>query len=457
MASVTKDLDGVACAPCGSPPVVQANGNRRKRLMAALFALGILVGTIAVLAGLFMLVAQRQAPDAYPGLNGFPKTGQVPNKTDGDVVTFVFAFLVGFLIQRSRWCNASAVRDAVLFRSFRNTKPLLMGMMVITGMFTVFESIHVGTPISIVGGAFTVLGLFLFGIGMVLGGACTVSVWIRSAEGSIGALWALVYTFVGMFLFSELWNVMRWPAANYLQTASPKLSILSFGSFNAMTIRSYFGHTWGPVAVLVAGGLQVAVLAFIYRRLLRIERHADAATAGPSRAVPESRLLAVEEMLTPVDTADMATAKAEAQAEAGAQSSVAASAGAHSERTFALGGAGASLDAAGGIGAIAADSSAPWIDLPEWGHVSISKVVDCSGEMCPRPQLLAKRAVVKEMSVGDVLELVVDNPSSPELVPTIMGDIGAIHLGTQRDAVAWHLYIRKERETATTARGGRRR
>lgn len=459
MASVTKTLDGAAvCAPCGSPPVIRANGNRRKRLMAALFALGILAGTIAVLAGVFMLVAQHQAPTAYPGLNGFPKVGKVPSKSAGDVVTFVFAFLVGFLIQRSRWCNASAVRDAVLFRSFRNTKPLLMAMMVITGMFTVFESIHVGTPISIVGGAFTVLGLFLFGIGMVLGGACTVSVWIRSAEGSVGALWALMYTFVGMFLFSELWNVMRWPAANYLQTANPKLSILSFGSFNAMTIRSYFGHTWGPVAVLVAGGLQVAVLAFIYRRLLRIERNAASGSSGTSRATSESELLAVEEMLTPVETAEMVTARASA----GAMPRSSA------EHTLVLddvpaGGGGAAPSGVGaglGAGVLASGAGSgtgAGVDLPNWGHVEVAKVVDCSGEMCPRPQLLAKRAVVKEMAVGDVLELVVDNPSSPALVPTIMSDIGAVHLGTQRDAVSWHLYIRKERDTATAARGGRRR
>lgn len=84
----------------------------------------------------------------------------------------------------------------------------------------------------------------------------------------------------------------------------------------------------------------------------------------------------------------------------------------------------------------------------ELGRLQVDKVLDCSGEMCPRPQLLTKRAVVKEMDVGQVLELVVDNPSSPDLVPTIMNDIGAVHLHTVRTEHEWKLYIRKERELA---------
>lgn len=58
------------------------------------------------------------------------------------------------------------------------------------------------------------LGLFLFGIGMVLAaGACTVSTWVKAAEGNIGAVWALLFTFVGMFLFSLLWSYNLWPPA----------------------------------------------------------------------------------------------------------------------------------------------------------------------------------------------------------------------------------------------------
>ncbi|MHB8620307.1 MAG: sulfurtransferase TusA family protein [Chloroflexota bacterium] len=85
------------------------------------------------------------------------------------------------------------------------------------------------------------------------------------------------------------------------------------------------------------------------------------------------------------------------------------------------------------------------VDLPEIGSISVSHLVDCSGENCPRPQLRTKRAITREMEAGQVMELMVDNPTSPELVPTIMDDIGATHLGTVRTEGMWHLYIRKDR------------
>ncbi len=383
------------------------------------FVLGMLVVTFGVLIGLFLAVGDHLTPASYTGLLGFPKIGTLASKADGDVIAFVFAFIVGFLIQRSRWCNASAIRDAILFKSFRNTKPLLAAMMVVTTMFTIFEAIHVGQPISIIGGAFTVLGLFLFGIGMVLGGSCTVSVWIRSAEGSASALVALLYTFIGMFLFSELWNLLRWPPANYLQTTKPNLSILSFGSFNALTIRSMFGSFWGPVAVLVAGGLQVLILGLLYRKFVRIERaaHQVQITAATAAATATANLTAASKSDKPMAAPDVLVGS--------------------------FVGAGAELDSG-----VPGDMvrSLNEIYLEPWGDIHVDKVLDCSGEMCPRPQLFTKKAIVKEMAVGQVLELVVDNPSSPELVPTIMDSIGASFLGTIRGDHDWKLYIRKETE-----------
>lgn len=404
--------------------VASRDARQGRRPAHLLFPLGILIGTGAVLTLLYLALGERVAPSQYPGLDGFPKTGTVPSKVTGDVVTFVFAFLVGFLIQRSRWCNASSIRDAILFKSFRNTKPLVAAMAVITAMFTVFEVINVGQPINIAGGMFTVLGLFLFGIGMVLGGACTVSVWIRSAEGSVAALWALIYTFVGMFAFSELWNVIRWPAANYLQTTSPNLSVLSFGSYNAMSIRHALGPFWGPVAVAVAGAAQVTILILIYRKFVKVERAAQATSAAVAPAPPVPAVPAVPALVGaavvagPAQPPDLDTAVP-------------------------------ALDAAGGP---APGGDRRGVEIPAIGHVQVDRVLDCSGEMCPRPQLFTKRVVAKEMAVGQVLELVVDNPSTPELIPTIMNDIGAAHLHTVRTGDNWKLYIRKERDLAKSAR-----
>ena len=38
------------------------------------------------------------------------------------LVAFVFGSIVGLLVQRSRFCNTAALRDAMLFKTYRNTK-----------------------------------------------------------------------------------------------------------------------------------------------------------------------------------------------------------------------------------------------------------------------------------------------------------------------------------------------
>ena len=35
-------------------------------------------------------------------------------------VAFIFGSIVGLLVQRSRFCNTAALRDAMLFKTFRN-------------------------------------------------------------------------------------------------------------------------------------------------------------------------------------------------------------------------------------------------------------------------------------------------------------------------------------------------
>ena len=144
------------------------------------------------------------------------------------LVAFVFGSVVGLLVQRSRFCNTAALRDAMLFKTFRNTKALLVAMMILTIGFTAFISIGAGNPMRFDVGVNQILGLFLFGTGMVLAGACTVSTWVKAGEGNFGAIWALIFTFVGMFLFSLIWSYIYWPPAPSAMTGelSVELSLI---------------------------------------------------------------------------------------------------------------------------------------------------------------------------------------------------------------------------------------
>ena len=187
------------------------------------------------------------------------------------LVAFVFGSVVGLLVQRSRFCNTAALRDAMLFKTFRNTKALLVAMMILTIGFTAFISIGAGNPMRFDVGINQILGLFLFGTGMVLAGACTVSTWVKAGEGNFGAIWALIFTFVGMFLFSLIWSYIYWPPAPSAMTGELSIERSQFGFSNAETLQEKTG-----IPAIFFGIIQAAVLYGLYRAIKR----RDAASAG---------------------------------------------------------------------------------------------------------------------------------------------------------------------------------
>ena len=182
------------------------------------------------------------------------------------LVAFVFGSVVGLLVQRSRFCNTAALRDAMLFKTFRNTKALLVAMMILTIGFTAFISIGAGNPMRFDVGINQILGLFLFGVGMVLAGACTVSTWVKAGEGNFGAIWALIFTFVGMFLFSLIWSYIYWPPAPSAMTGELSIERLQFGFSNAETLQEKTG-----IPAIFFGIIQAAVLYGLYRAIKRRE------------------------------------------------------------------------------------------------------------------------------------------------------------------------------------------
>lgn len=187
------------------------------------------------------------------------------------LVAFIFGSVVGLLVQRSRFCNTAALRDAILFKTYRNTKALLVAMMILTFGFTLFLTFDEGNPMHFDVGLNTFAGLFIFGIGMVLAGACTVSTWVKTGEGNVGALWALLFTFVGMFLFSLVWSANYWPPAPASMTGEPNLEALQLGYANARTLQEKLG-----IPAVVFGLVQVGVLWLIYRAIRRKEEAQDA-------------------------------------------------------------------------------------------------------------------------------------------------------------------------------------
>lgn len=81
--------------------------------------------------------------------------------------------------------------------------------------------------------------------------------------------------------------------------------------------------------------------------------------------------------------------------------------------------------------------------LPGHGMVQIYCRVACEGEGCPKPQLLTLKAL-NESPVGSVVEVVTDNLSVVETIPSMMDIYEGVHLGTIRGEENWRIYVRRE-------------
>ena len=80
--------------------------------------------------------------------------------------------------------------------------------------------------------------------------------------------------------------------------------------------------------------------------------------------------------------------------------------------------------------------------LPDGTRVAVKQTVDCMGDSCPRPQLMTKKAL-SAASPGDVIEVLIDNPTSMEAIPPMMPGLGSTHLATVRAERCWRVFVRK--------------
>ena len=83
------------------------------------------------------------------------------------------------------------------------------------------------------------------------------------------------------------------------------------------------------------------------------------------------------------------------------------------------------------------------VTLTDGSEVSVISTVDCIGDSCPRPQLMTRKAVGSAGS-GDVVAVLIDNPTSMEAIPPMCPEIGATHLETLRQDRRWQVLVRKD-------------
>lgn len=128
---------------------------------------------------------------------------------------WVFGIGFGFVLQRGRFCFASAFRDLFLLGYGRNMKGVLVGLAVASIGFGLVMSRQV--PMAYLGilppsanvlplGVHTALGGLLFGVGMVLAGGCVSGSIYRMGEGYVGSWVAFAGVMGGLLASSFSWN-----------------------------------------------------------------------------------------------------------------------------------------------------------------------------------------------------------------------------------------------------------
>src|SRR5262245_55036300 len=130
-------------------------------------------------------------------------------------VFWLFGLAFGFVLQRSRFCFASAFRDLFLLGDARVMKGIIAGLAVATTGFAVlmarllpevgFGGLPPGATVLPLG-IHTLLGGVAFGVGMVLAGGCTSGSLYRAGEGYVGSMVALLGIMVGLEISSYTWN-----------------------------------------------------------------------------------------------------------------------------------------------------------------------------------------------------------------------------------------------------------
>ncbi len=111
---------------------------------------------------------------------------------------FIIGILLGFIIQRGRFCTVALVRESVLRRPialYMVAIILLIHAVGVYGLATFeymeLEEVYFQPVSAIVGG-------LIFGVGMMLAGFCPATMWVRTGEGVITAWIALLCFMVGV-------------------------------------------------------------------------------------------------------------------------------------------------------------------------------------------------------------------------------------------------------------------
>lgn len=127
--------------------------------------------------------------------------------TEQVLIGFVLiGLMIGFVLQRSRFCIVRTLRETFLTGDSEPTQGLIAGLLVGLFGFTIIKMLGIGDPLSMVAANFwvpAIVGGVIFGIGMTIAGGCTVGSTWRAGEGHVKLWLSLVGLVIALPLTAE--------------------------------------------------------------------------------------------------------------------------------------------------------------------------------------------------------------------------------------------------------------
>jgi len=154
---------------------------------------------------------------------------------------FVTGLIFGYILQRSRFCFTASMRDPYLTGSTQLTRTVLAAFAITTIGFAAIKygAFRAGQPIPgqgfVVPISFaTVIGAFLFGIGMVIAGGCASGTLMRVGEGFFMQMLSMTFFVVG-----SLWGAhdFGWWKEHVINKGKAVFLPDVFGWFGAVVIQ----------------------------------------------------------------------------------------------------------------------------------------------------------------------------------------------------------------------------
>lgn len=163
------------------------------------------------------------------------------NQTNGTAWFFVTGLAFGYILQRSRFCFTASMRDPYLTGGTTLTRAVLIAFAITTIGFTAIKYGYASKGLPIPGMSYvapislaTVIGAFMFGVGMVIAGGCASGTLMRVGEGFQMQILSLIF-----FVIGSLWGAhdFGWWKYNFISKGKSVFLPDVFGWFGAVVLQ----------------------------------------------------------------------------------------------------------------------------------------------------------------------------------------------------------------------------